>query len=207
MAAETKAETVTGGNFAPSLILPAHNWGWLVVRGVLALALGAAAILFPLGALYALTLLFAAFAFVDGIASLVAGIRGARAGERWGALVFRGIVGVAVGVLFVLMPMISTLSYAYVTIAMLVAWSVIGGLLEIMAAVRLRKEIEGEWLLGLSGAASMILGIAILVLVMPNPTATILSAAWLIAIFAIISGVVLIAQGLRLHGKGTPASR
>ncbi|MFP5330245.1 MAG: HdeD family acid-resistance protein [Alphaproteobacteria bacterium] len=205
MAVETKAESATGLDIARSLVLPAHNWGWLVVRGVLALALGAAAILFPLGALYAFTLLFAAFAFVDGIASLIAGIRGARTGERWGALVLRGVVGVAVGVLFVLMPMISTLSYAYVTIAMLVAWSVIAGVLEIQAAIRLRKEIEGEWLLGLSGLLSVALGIAILVLVMPNPAATILSAAWLIAIFAIISGVVLIAQGLRLRGKAASA--
>jgi len=207
MAVETKAESATYQSFAPSRVLPAHNWGWLVVRGLLGLALGAAAILFPLGALYAFTLLFAAFAFVDGIASLIAGIRGARAGERWGALVFRGIVGIAVGILFVAMPMLSTLSYAYLTIAMLVAWSVIGGLLEIMAAVRLRKEIEGEWLLGLSGALSVALGIAILVLVMPNPAATILSAAWLIAIFAIISGVALIAQGLRLRGKTASSKR
>ena len=205
MAVETKAEAGSGGNFAPSLVLPAHNWGWFVVRGVLALILGAAAILFPLGALYAFTLLFAAFAFVDGIASLMAGIRGARAGESWGALVFRGIVGIAVGVLFVLMPMISTLSYAYVTIAMLVAWSIVAGLLEISAAIRLRKEIEGEWLLGLSGALSVLLGLAILVLVMPVPAATILSAAWLIAIFAIISGAALIAQGMRLRGKAVPA--
>jgi uncharacterized membrane protein HdeD (DUF308 family) len=205
MATKTTAESDPGENFAQSLVLPARNWGWLVVRGVLALALGVAAILFPLGALYAFTLLFAAFAFVDGIASLVAGVRGARAGERWGALVFRGIVGIAVGVLFVLMPMISTLSYAYVTIAMLAAWSVIAGLLEIQAAVRLRKEIEGEWLLGLSGAVTVLLGIAIIVLVMPNPAATLLSAAWLIAIFAIISGLVLVAQGLRLRGKAGAA--
>ena len=79
----------------------------------------------------------------------------------------------------------------------LAIWSILTGLFEIMAAVRLRKEIEGEWLLGLSGAISLLLGVGIIALVLPSPAATILSAAWLIAIYAFIAGVVLIAQALR----------
>ncbi|HJU76567.1 MAG TPA: DUF308 domain-containing protein [Sphingomicrobium sp.] len=180
-------------------LLPVHNWGWFMVRGVLALILGVAALIFPLGALFAFTLLFAAYAFVDGIASLVSGIRGARAGEHWGALVFRGVTGILVGVLFLLMPMIATVTYAYLTIALLAAWSIVAGILEVWAAIRLRKEIESEWLLGLSGAISLLLGIGILVLVMPIPAATILTASWLIAIYAFAAGVLLVVQALRLR--------
>jgi uncharacterized membrane protein HdeD (DUF308 family) len=181
--------------------LATHNWGWFMVRGVLALFLGVCAIIFPLSALFAFTLVFAAYAFVDGIASLMAGIRGARAGERWGALVLLGITGILVGVIFVLLPMLATATYAFVSILMLAIWSIITGLFEIMAAIRLRKEIEGEWLLGLSGAVSLLLGIGIAALVLPNPAATILSAAWLIAIYAFIVGVALVAQAFRLKGK------
>jgi uncharacterized membrane protein HdeD (DUF308 family) len=170
-----------------------------MVRGVLALILGVSAIIFPLGALFAFTLLFAAYAFVDGIASLVSGIRGARAGEHWGALVFRGVTGILVGVLFLLMPMIATVTYAYLTIALLAVWSIVAGILEVWAAIRLRKEIESEWLLGLSGAISVLLGIGILVLVMPIPAATILTASWLIAIYAFAAGVLLVVQALRLR--------
>jgi uncharacterized membrane protein HdeD (DUF308 family) len=183
--------------------LAKHNWGWFMVRGVLALILGVCAIMFPLSALFAFTLVFAAYCFVDGIASLMGGIRGARAGERWGALVFRGVTGILVGVVFVLLPMIATATYAFLSILMLAIWSVITGLFEIMAAIRLRKEIEGEWLLGLSGAISILLGIGIVALVLPSPAATILSAAWLIAIYAFIVGVVLIAEAFRLKGKAT----
>ena len=76
--------------------VPAHNWGWFMLRGVLALLLGIAAVIFPLSALFAFTMVFAAFAFVDGIASLISGIRGARVrGHRWGALVARGVVEAA----------------------------------------------------------------------------------------------------------------
>jgi uncharacterized membrane protein HdeD (DUF308 family) len=168
---------------------------------VLALLLGIAAVMFPLSALFAFTMLFAAYAFVDGIASLVAGVAGARAGERWGALVFRGIAGILVGVVFVLLPMLATFTYAFLSVIMLAVWSVIAGIFELSAAVRLRKAIAGEWLLGLSGAFSLLLGLAILVLVIPNPLATLLSAAWLIAIYAFASGIVLTVQALRLKGK------
>ena len=181
--------------------LATHNWGWFMVRGVLALILGVIAVYRPFNALFAFTLVFAAYCFVDGVASLISGVRGARAGEHWGALVFRGVTGILIGVLFVLLPVVATATYAFFSILMLAIWSIITGLFEIMAAVRLRKEIEGEWLLGLSGAISLLLGVGIIALVLPSPAATILSAAWLIAIYAFIAGVVLIAQALRLKRR------
>jgi uncharacterized membrane protein HdeD (DUF308 family) len=186
--------------------LAAHAWGWVLLRGILALALGVAAIIFPLSAIFAFTLLFAAYAFVDGIASLVAGTRSARSGERWGAMVFRGITGILVGVIFVLLPMLATVTYAFLTVIMVAVWSVIAGIFEISAAIRLRKAIQGEWLLGLAGAFSLLLGLAILVLVIPNPVATILSAAWLIAIYAFAAGLVLVAQAFSLKRLAKPVS-
>jgi uncharacterized membrane protein HdeD (DUF308 family) len=195
-----------GSELARGWSLPVHNWGWFMLRGVLALILGVCAIIFPLSALFAFTLIFAAYAFVDGIFSLVAGIRGAQAGERWGALVFRGITGILVGVIFLLLPLIATVTYAYLSVIMLAVWSVIAGAFEIAAAIRLRKEIEGEWLLGLSGAISVLLGLAILVFVIPRPAATILTAAWLIAIYAFIVGTVLVMEAFWLKGKAS-ASR
>jgi uncharacterized membrane protein HdeD (DUF308 family) len=182
--------------------LPVHNWGWFLLRGVLALLLGVCAIIFPLSALVAFTIVFGAYAFVDGVASMVAGVRGADApGSRWGALILRGLIGELVGLFVLLAPLLATVSYAYVSIIMLVAWSIMTGVLEISAAIRLRKAIEGEWLLVLSGALSLLLGLAILVLVVPYPAATILSAAWLIAIYAFAAGVVLVFQAFRLKGK------
>lgn len=184
------------------LVLPVHNWKWFLLRGILALLLGAGAILFPLSAVFAFTMLFAAYCFVDGVASLTAGIRGGQEpGHRWGALVFSGIVGILIGILFLVMPLIATITYAFIVLVMLAAWAIITGILEILVAVRLRREIEGEWLLGLSGAISVLLGIGVIVLVIPNPAASILSAAWLIAFFALGTGIVLVAQAMRLRSK------
>jgi uncharacterized membrane protein HdeD (DUF308 family) len=182
--------------------VPAHNWGWFLLRGILALLLGVAAIAFPLGALFAFTLVFATFAFADGIASLVSGIPGVKTGQPWGALIVRGIVGILVGLLFLVMPAIATISYAYATLAMLAVWSLLTGVFEIAAAIRLRREIEGELMLGLAGLVYVLLGLAIVFVVMPAPAATMLSAAWLIAIFAFLSGGLLIGQALRLRSTG-----
>jgi uncharacterized membrane protein HdeD (DUF308 family) len=184
------------------LVLPVHNWKWFMLRGGLALLLGLGAIVFPLSAVFAFTMVFAAYCFVDGIASLVAGIHGGQEpGHRWSALVFSGIIGILIGILFLLMPLVATITYAFIVLVMLAAWAILTGILEIAVAVRLRREIEGEWLLGLSGAISVLLGIGVIVLVIPNPAASILSAAWLIAFFALGTGIVLIVQALRLRSR------
>jgi uncharacterized membrane protein HdeD (DUF308 family) len=179
-----------------------------MLRGVLALLLGIGALLFPMSAVFAFTMVFAAYCFIDGIASLVAGVRGAREpGHRWGAMVFSGIIGVLIGILFLLMPLVATLTYSILVLVMLAAWAILTGILEIVAAVRLRREIEGEWLLGLSGAISVLLGVGIIVLAIPNPAASILSAAWLIALFAFGTGLVLVTQALRLRNRAPKLTR
>ena len=180
--------------------LLSRNWGWFVIRGVLALILGTVAFLFPVSALFAFTMVFAAFAGADGILSMIAGVRGAtRKEERWWAFILRGMIGLAVAAVFVLMPFVATVSYALATLGVLSAWAILTGILEFVAAVRLRQAIEGEWLLGLSGLLSILLGLAVPVALYVNPPATILSVAWIIAFYAVIAGVALIALGLRLR--------
>jgi uncharacterized membrane protein HdeD (DUF308 family) len=177
-----------------------RNWGWIVFRGVLALALGVVSFLFPLSALFAFAMVFAAYAGADGILSMVAAVRGARRKEeRWWAYVIRGIIGIATAVLFLLMPVAMTAGYALVTLIMLAVWAIVTGALEIAAAVTLRKVIRGEWLMGLSGALSVAVGLMIVVLLVIDPLTTLPSAAWVIGTYAIIAGVVLLGLGFKLR--------
>jgi uncharacterized membrane protein HdeD (DUF308 family) len=177
-----------------------RNWGWIVFRGVLALALGVVSFLFPLSALFAFAMVFAAYAGADGILSMVAAVRGARRKEeRWWAYGIRGIIGIATAVLFVLMPEVMTVGYALVTLVMLAIWAIVTGALEIVAATSLRKEISGEWLMGLSGALSVVLGIVIIILLVLDPLTTLPSAAWVIGSYAIFAGVVLLGLGFKLR--------
>ena len=181
-----------------SNLLFRDNWSWTLARGVLA-------IIFPASALFAFTLVFAGFLLADGALSLASGIRGAtRKEDRWWAYVLRGVACLVVGILFVLMPFVMTVGYAVATLVLLAAWSITAGILEIAAAIRLRKEIEGEWLLGLSGALSILLGVGVTVLFALYALASILSVAWMIGVYAIAAGLVLIVQAFRLR-KPVPA--
>jgi uncharacterized membrane protein HdeD (DUF308 family) len=197
----TNTESVTANmSDTGSAEVPRINWGWFLLRGLLAIALGVVALLFPLTAVLAFTMVFAAFAFADGIFAIISGVRGARHNEqRWWALVLSGIVGVAVGVIFLVMPALTTVTYAIVNLAIIAAWSIMTGVLELIAAVRLRKEITGEWLLALAGILSIALGLVIVLIVLTNPLATIVSVGWIIGLYALAAGVVLVFQALRLR--------
>lgn len=183
-----------------AFVLPRKNWGWIVARGVALILLGVLAFALPGPTLFAFVLLFAAFSFVDGLFSIVAAVRGARhSSERWGALLLSGLVGVAIGALFVLFPVLSTMAFAFVSVVLIGAWAGINGVMQILAAIRLRKTIEGEWLLALSGVLSLLLALAIGYVAVTEPAVTALTVAWLIGIYALIGGIALVALGIRLR--------
>lgn len=188
---------------ARGAVLLGRNWRWLLARGVLALLLAGVAFLFPIDTVFAFTLVFAVFAGADGIISLIGGVAGAAArDERWETLALRGLLGIAVALLFAIMPVVATLSYALVSASLLAAWAVVAGVLEIAAAIRLRKAITGEWLLGLSGALSVILGLFLWMTFWTYPLASLFSMGWMVAAWALFSGIALIALALRLRRLG-----
>ncbi len=181
--------------------LPAHNWMWFLVRGLLALALGILAILFPFSAITALAMLFAVFAFVDGISLVVSGVAGAtHHKERWWGLIIAGLIGIAVGVIYFAWPALSTISYAFVLLVIISVWAIINGVTQIGAAIRLRRDIAGEWLLGIAGVLSILLGVAILTVMALVPGASILSIGWIIGFYALLTAAALLALAFRLKG-------
>ncbi|MBW8753550.1 MAG: DUF308 domain-containing protein [Sphingomonadales bacterium] len=186
--------------------LPTRNWGWFALRGVLAIALGVGALLLPAAALFAFATIFAAYSFVDGVFALASGIRGARSREeRWGMLVLSGLAGIAVGVIFLFFPLLGTVAYAVLAVVMVAVWAILTGALEIAAAWRLRRVMTGEWLLILSGALSVLLGLFLIVMLWTAPRVTLLSVAWLIGIYALAAGVVLLVLAFRLRRHGRAA--
>ena len=116
-----------------------RNWWAFALRGALGILLGLAAFLFPGITLGALVLLFGAYAVVDGVFAVVAGVRAAEHRERWGALLLEGIAGIAAGVLAFVWPALTALVLLY----LIAAWSIIRGALKIVAAIRLRRTIQG----------------------------------------------------------------
>ncbi len=181
-------------------IVLARNWWSLVIRGFVAILLGAVTLLWPGITVGALVILYAAYALSDGVFSLIGAWRASQSHERWGALVLEGIAGVAAAAVTVFWPAITALVLVYV----IAAWALVTGVLEIAAAVRLRKHISGEWLLALSGVVSIVFG----VWVIWAPLAGVLAIAFGVGIYALFFGATLIALGFRLRSwkRALPAS-
>jgi uncharacterized membrane protein HdeD (DUF308 family) len=169
----------------------ARNWWSLVIRGLVAIVLGIVTFAWPGITLGALVLLFGAYALLDGGVSIVGAWKAARSHERWGALILEGIVGIAAAAVTAIFPGITTLALVY----LIAAWALVTGALEIVAAIRLRQYVSHEWLLALSGVASLLFGILALLL----PLAGAVAIALGIGIYALVFGVLLIGLGLRLR--------
>ncbi len=180
--------------------LATHNWGWFALRGGLLIVLGLVALVFPGPTLFASALIFAAVSFADGVASVLSGIRGARnSNERWWTLILSGVLGIVVGAAFLFFPFVSTLALTFTAILLIAGYAMTTGVLQIIAAWRLRQEIEGEWLLMTAGALGVLLGIALVILLLVAPAPTLLVLAWLIGIWALASGISLLMLALRLR--------
>jgi uncharacterized membrane protein HdeD (DUF308 family) len=171
-----------------------RNWWLVALRGTLAVIFGAAAFVWPGVTLEVLVLLFGAYAFVDGVLVFSFGLMAAGDGEQWWPLVLSGILGIGLGVLTFARPATMALALVYVV----GFWAIVTGLLEIVAAIRLRDVISGEWLMGLSGVVSIIFG----VLVLAQPSSGALALVYLFGFYAILAGLSQIGLGFRLRGLG-----
>ena len=184
----------------PQPILPtmAGNWWALLIRGIAAVLFGLAALLWPGLTLYVLIIFFGAYALVDGVFAIIAGIRGTGARRRW-LLLAEGFLGVIAGLFAFFYPGMTALVLLYV----IAFWAIFTGILEIVMSISLRREIENEWLMGLGGVLSVLFGVVLAVL----PGVGLLSLVWLIGIYAIVFGVALIALGFRVrsHRRDTPS--
>ncbi|MFP7675619.1 HdeD family acid-resistance protein [Marivita sp. S0852] len=172
-----------------------RNWWLLLIRGIAAILFGIAAFAWPGLTMSVLVLLFGAWTFVDGAFAIADSIRYRDRIDKWWLWLLDGVFGVFVGLLALFMPGVT----AFVLLMFIAAWAILGGILRIVAAIQLRKKIEGEWLLGLGGALSILFG----VLLIAVPQAGLLSFIWLIAVWSIAIGILftILAFGLRTVGK------
>jgi len=177
---------------ASTVHILARNWWALLIRGIAAVVFGILAFLWPGATIFAIGILFGAYALVDGIFAIVAAVRAAETQQRWWPFVIEGIVGILIAAI-TFYDIRITLLALYFTIA---AWAFLTGIFEIVAAVQLRKVIANEVWLIIGGIASILFG----VLMIWFPLAGFLALIWLIAAYAIVFGFIMIALSLRLRG-------
>lgn len=133
--------------------------------------------------------LFAAYALVDGVFAIVAAFRPFARHTRGWWLVAEAVIGILTGLVTLFLPGVTAIVLLYV----IAAWFMFTGIVRTIAAISLRRQIENEWLMVSSGVLSVVFGIILAVL----PGVGLLSLAWLIGIYALVIGILLIALGLR----------
>lgn len=174
-----------------------RHWWIMALRGVVAILFGVIAFCQPTITLVALVWLWGSYALVDGVFTLFASIRAAEQGRRWGMLLLEGIFGIAAGIIAFAWTGITAVTLLY----LVAAWAIVTGIFEIAAAIGLRRLIRGEWLLGLSGVLSVLMG----VLLIAKPGAGLIAAVWMIGAYAVLSGITLLALAFRLRALGHPS--
>ena len=169
-----------------------RNWWALALRGVLAVLFGVAAFIVPGLTVAFLIALFGAYALIDGVLAIVAGVKAAEHHERFGSLLLRGILGIAAGLVAFILPAAT----AVVLTLMIGAWAIVTGVLEIVAAVHLHRA-HGEWLLIANGVLSVLFGLFLAVV----PALGVLTLVWIIGGYAIVFGAIMLALAFRLRAR------
>jgi uncharacterized membrane protein HdeD (DUF308 family) len=169
----------------------ARHWWAVGLRGLAAVIFGILALLVPKLTLIVLIAFFGAYALIDGVIALFLAIRGREYNRNWGWLLVEGIAGILIGILTFRWPGVTAL----VLLAFIAVWAIVTGIMEIFGAIELRRVINNEWLLILSGVASVLFGLILLVF----PGAGALALVVVIGLYAIIYGLLLLGLAWRLR--------
>lgn len=164
--------------------LLARTWWIVLLRGIAAILFGVMALAQPGITVAALVLLFGAYAFADGVFGIWLALAGRSRHDDWWLLLLWALASLGAGVLTFMAPDITAL----VLLFYIAAWAIATGVLQIVAAIRLRRQIDGEWALVLGGLASVLFGFVL----MARPAVGALSVIWLIGAYGLMIGVLLV---------------
>jgi uncharacterized membrane protein HdeD (DUF308 family) len=174
-----------------------RHWWVSVIRGIAAIVFGIIAFVYPGLTIATLVLFFGAWILIDGIFRIVGAIGHRASDPDWGWQLVIGLLGIVVGLLTFHAPQITALAL----VIYIAAWALMIGASEIALAVKMRREIKGEWFLILMGLASIVFA----VLLLWNPIAGAAAVIWLIAWYAVVLGILAIFFGFRLRSLRTLA--
>jgi uncharacterized membrane protein HdeD (DUF308 family) len=172
--------------------LVAHDWWVFAIRGIAAIVFGILAFVWPERTLTVLVFLFGAYVLVDGVSLLIALARGDAGARRdaW-AVGIMGVLGIVVGVATFVWPGLTALTLLY----LVAFWAIATGAFQVIVAIALRRELEGEFWMALGGVASIVFG----ALLVASPGDGLITLVWLVGIWSVVFGVSNLGLANRLH--------
>lgn len=175
------------------------NWWALVLRGVVAILLAVVTFAVPGVTIAFLLTVFGIYALIDGVLAIFSTIRAVQGHRRWGAFLIEGIVGVVFGLYAILAPVAA----AAVFVNIVAFWAILTGVAELFAAIRLRRDMQGELMLFLIGIVSILFGVFLLA----RPVAGAVFFVYVLAGYGLIFGILLINFGLRMRNANVGGVR
>jgi uncharacterized membrane protein HdeD (DUF308 family) len=171
----------------------ASHWWMVLLRGLAAIAFGIVALIWPAMTLLTLVLVYGIFAIADGVLSIIGAITDREKSSSTWLLALVGVLGIIAGTLALVWP-------AFIAVGLVLyvgLWAIFRGVVDVVTAVRLRKDIPNEWMLALSGVLSIVFGF----LIFMAPVVGLLAVIWVIAFCAILEGLLLCSLAFRLRGR------
>jgi uncharacterized membrane protein HdeD (DUF308 family) len=191
--ASTTFNSTSGVGSGPAGETLVQNWWLFTLRGVLGIIFGILALIFPGPTILSLVLLFSAYMLVDGIFGIISAVRAIRRKEdRWGLLIFEGLLDIATGAVAFLWPGLTVVAFVW----LIAAWAIVSGGLMTAAGFRLNIE-HGRWWLVLGGLLSLAYGV--LLIITPLIGAVVLT--WWLGAYALVFGVALVIFSLKLRSR------
>jgi uncharacterized membrane protein HdeD (DUF308 family) len=175
---------------APTTLV--QNWWLFTLRGIFGIIFGLVALIFPGPTMLSLVIVFSAYMLVDGVAGIISAARAIRRRDRWGLLVFEGLLDIAVGIVAFLWPGITVLAF----VLLVAAWAIVSGALMTAAGFRLNVD-HGRWWLVLGGLLSLAYG----ALLVATPLIGALVLTWWIGAYALAFGVALVIFSFKLRSR------
>ncbi len=191
--ASTTFNSTSGVGSSPAVETLVQNWWLFTLRGVLGIIFGILALIFPGPTILSLVLLFSAYMLVDGIFGIISAVRAIRRKEdRWGLLIFEGLLDIATGVVAFLWPGLTVVAFVW----LIAAWAIVSGGLMTAAGVRLNIE-HGRWWLVLGGLLSLAYGVLLII----TPLIGAVVFTWWLGAYALVFGVALVIFSLKLRSR------
>jgi len=189
----TTMNSASGVRSSPAAETLVQNWWLFLLRGVLGIVFGCIALIFPGPTMLSLVLLFSAYMLVDGAAGIISAARAIRRKEdRWGLLVFEGLLNIAVGVMAFLWPGITVLAF----VLLVAAWAIVSGGLMTAAGFRLNVD-HGRWWLVLGGLLSLAYGVLLII----TPLIGAIVLTWWLGAYALAFGIALVVFSFKLRSR------